>query len=738
MQLLYGNDGINYRTIDKSPEMSEGVERAILSTYSKYEFVSNPHNYTYEPEAITYVTSNLDLQLSSDCLLICKTGRIRKFSSPSYYLHCLVKEIPEDFYEEQFFEIFNASFVNDWDIDKYSNGDIDRYTFTSDVASGISLTDDQLIVILASFMSNESKGQKTMIMVDASGDDYNRRSRAILASIYRYLPTALRKTYGFKTYCRDRSNLPARVSFALFNRDETSDSSGLITLRETPESLHNCVEEKYIEYATYLVKDLDDDGRKQHFDLLKRFEKNGWLSIADCVLYYTKVKKWMNGHQEELLPEWIQYVDQNSFKKGALYEKLLEIIASKVTNEYYNDYLFNKVLILHHESIYQLSATAAKTIRFADCLDNIFILPDAFNEWYRAQLMAKINGVPHSASALKSVYEEEIETLKSIDIMSKNLRELLDCAIQDSSEMVVKCNRKMSEERDEELRNTSQRVAKMDSATIEDFYDNVEKIWNGIRFPDNRDSLVPTIEEWVDFHFPKTFANEKEVETYIQYFSKLNDMINLSKYEDYMRHLSAEKEKLIEEKENKTFLIFDGEVLLTYKSLILFADKGKIQNDDKVKVRIGEEEICMLFSALKWTVEFLLDPQCGRKPDVLVCNLILKNTRIFRIEHLPYILRDNLTDWKLEEIVSYFLEDEHPVKVSGKYIASLIKKNCDPDTIKTFVKMHKEETDGELADFFDELCSNQKDLRKKRKNEEGFDFSEQKTEIIGKLFGRKG
>ena len=27
MQLLYGNDGINYRTIDKSPDMSEGVEK---------------------------------------------------------------------------------------------------------------------------------------------------------------------------------------------------------------------------------------------------------------------------------------------------------------------------------------------------------------------------------------------------------------------------------------------------------------------------------------------------------------------------------------------------------------------------------------------------------------------------------------------------------------------------------------------------------------------------------------
>ena len=83
MQLLYGNDGINYRTIDKSPDMSEGVEKAILGTYSKYEFVSNPRAYSNEPEAVTYVTSNLDRQLPEDRMVVCKAGHMRNFSS-----HC--------------------------------------------------------------------------------------------------------------------------------------------------------------------------------------------------------------------------------------------------------------------------------------------------------------------------------------------------------------------------------------------------------------------------------------------------------------------------------------------------------------------------------------------------------------------------------------------------------------------------------------------------------------------------
>lgn len=118
MQLLYGNDGINYRTIDKSAEMSDNIVKSILNTYSKYEFVSNPKAYTdgYEPEAITYVSSDLERQFQNDQLVICKAGRMRRFSAASFYFHCLVREVPEDFYDKQFFEIFNYHFVDDYDV----------------------------------------------------------------------------------------------------------------------------------------------------------------------------------------------------------------------------------------------------------------------------------------------------------------------------------------------------------------------------------------------------------------------------------------------------------------------------------------------------------------------------------------------------------------------------------------------------------------------------------------------
>lgn len=743
MQLLYGNDGINYRTIDKSPEMTDGVEKAVLGTYSKYEFVSNPYKYTEEPETVTYVTSNLDRQLPADRVVVCKTGHIRKFSSPSYYLHCLVKEVPEDFYEEQFFEIFNYRFVSDHDIDQYQNESIDSYRFTSETMDVDSLTEDQLIVILASFMSNENRGQKTKILADASGDAYNRRSREILASLYRYLPPALRKAYGFKTYCQDGKNLPARVAFVVFNRDEAKDTTGCITLKETPEEIRNSIEEKYIEYAAYLVKGLDEKGRKEHFEVLKKLEKNGWLSIEECVLYYTKMRKWENGTQEELLPEWIQYVDQNSFMKGPLYEKILEIIVSKVTNAYYNTYLFDKVLKLFHESIYHLSPAAAKTIRFADCLDEIYIMPDRFQEWYLSQLRPKMEAAKEnghvSVAALKQIYQEEIETLKSIDIMSKELKELLDQEIRALTVKLQECDDILTEQQDEELQTISRMIADLEHASIEEFCDNIAMIWNNIHYPENRNNLVSTIEEWVDTHVPKKIVSEKEAETYIRLLSQLQDKLSTQKYQDYIRMFDRERERLEEEKKSRSFKIAEEAVLHSYCSLILLLDKDILQSDDEVRVRIGTREAAMRASSLKKVLGFILEPEAGRKPSSRILHRLMENTRVLHAEHLSYLLEEELEEQDIEDIVDYYLAEEYPAKVSGRYVAKMIKERYSQDTVKALRRAYKEEEEGELAAFYDELSVKQKDSYKREKEEEESSYSATKTEKKGKfgLFGGK-
>lgn len=742
MQLLYGNDGINYRTIDKSPDMSEGVEKTILGTYSKYEFVSNPRAYSNEPEAVTYVTSNLDRQLPEDRLVVCKTGHMRNFSSPSYYLHCLVKEVPDDFYGEQFFEIFNYQFISDYDIERYGGGSIDRYTFSTEIKDEVSLTNEQLIVVLASFMSNEHSGQKTKILVDAAGDAYNDRSRAILASIYHYLPPALRKSYGFKTYCQDGKNLPARVSFALFNRDEVKDDSGCITLQETVDGIRNFVEEKYIEYATFLVAKTDDESRKKHFGDLSKLEKNGWLAIDDCVLYYTKLKEWENGTQEELLPDWIQYIDQNSFLKGPLYERLLEIIVSKVDNEYYNTYLFDRVLKLYNESIYSLSPMAAKTLRFADCLDEIFIEKDRFHEWYHSQLQPKLETARRdghvSYTALKQIYSDEIEALKAVDIMSQELTDLLHVEIADLSAKLKECEENLADQQGAELETVSREVMKLNNASLGEFCGSIAVIWNTIRFPETRADAIPTIEEWVDEHVRRSYVSIKELEENESLFIELKDKLSPEKYDEYIDIFEAEKSRLEEEKKSRFFTIDKGEILNSYKSLIIYLDKGVLEPEDDVNIRVGNHgNTHMKAEGLKRVLEFILQPDsdnCLKSENNMV---LLARTDVFTAEHLPYILQEDLEVQQIEEVLDYYFESGHESMISGRYVGKLVKDTYESDVIKALRKEYKE-ADGELALFYEELSSKAKE-NSRRKDERWDDVPKSKPEKRGGLgfFGRK-
>ena len=591
-------------------------------------------------------------------------------------------------------------------------------------------------------MSNEHSGQKTKILVDAAGDAYNDRSRAILASIYHYLPPALRKSYGFKTYCQDGKNLPARVSFALFNRDEVKDDSGCITLQETVDGIRNFVEEKYIEYATFLVAKTDDESRKKHFGDLSKLEKNGWLAIDDCVLYYTKLKEWENGTQEELLPDWIQYIDQNSFLKGPLYERLLEIIVSKVDNEYYNTYLFDRVLKLYNESIYSLSPMAAKTLRFADCLDEIFIEKDRFHEWYHSQLQPKLETARRdghvSYTALKQIYSDEIEALKAVDIMSQELTDLLHVEIADLSAKLKECEENLADQQGAELETVSREVMKLNNASLGEFCGSIAVIWNTIRFPETRADAIPTIEEWVDEHVRRSYVSIKELEENESLFIELKDKLSPEKYDEYIDIFEAEKSRLEEEKKSRFFTIDKGEILNSYKSLIIYLDKGVLEPEDDVNIRVGNHgNTHMKAEGLKRVLEFILQPDsdnCLKSENNMV---LLARTDVFTAEHLPYILQEDLEVQQIEEVLDYYFESGHESMISGRYVGKLVKDTYESDVIKALRKEYKE-ADGELALFYEELSSKAKE-NSRRKDERWDDVPKSKPEKRGGLgfFGRK-
>lgn len=708
MQLLYGNDGVNYRLIDKSPEMTEGIQESMLATYSKYEFVTNWREYSSvdkEPEAITFVTSNLDNQMPVDQLVICKTGHMRQFSSPSYYFHGLVENVSDDFFKKEFFQIFNYEFIRDIDVELYKDGNIHEYVFDKREMNSVALTNDQLIVILANFMSNEKKGKKTKIFVDACGDRYNSRSREILASIYHYLPYELRKRYGFKSYSRDEKNLPARVSFVLFNQNETSRTEEYITLTETVSDIQQTNDKKYIEYATFLVS-MDDAERAQHFAQLSKLAKNGRLTISECITYFSNMSRWSMGTQEALLPEWIQYVDQNSFRKGPLYELLLEIVIEKVDNQYYNDYLFNEILELYKENICNLSPTAAKAIRFADCLDEIYIEPARFHEWYQSKLKAKLNKLnvadPAYEINLQKFYETEIAALKAVDIMSAELTDLLKTEIEELSKKCFKLSSNIDDLKEKELETVGRKLAALDNVSIDVFAREVINVQKGIHFSESKNETLIAVSEWIDKNFPKKFKNEKELDIYYQSLMKLKAYLGEQKFETCSKLITSEYARFVAEKESKNVVFEKSQLLKEYVELMVGLEKEVLNSTDKIQVVFerGGSKKSVSAAELKKILEFVLNPSDDNCSILTVYAQTLLNANVLTAEHLNYLLSNTgLREANIENILNYYLKK--PVQISGAYMASVIWKKHSEKT-KTFVKMYEEE-DGEAGRFAETL-----------------------------------
>lgn len=686
MQILYGNDGTNYRTIDKSPNMTGDVERALLGSYAKYDFSRTPGKYSSvenEPEAVTYVTSNMNLsnRFRRDQLIVCKTGHMQSFGSPSYYFHGLIKDVDEDFFDDDFFEIFGYSFIKDRDMFRYHDGLVDSYYYASDKHFNVALTKDQLIVILAMFMTNESSGKKTRILCDMSGDRFNQRSREILYSIYRYLPGGIRKRYGFSSYSQDDRNLSGRVSFVIFCKDDLDGNvSEMITLKENRADIARMVKKEYLEYAEYLVEELDDEGRKQHSKKLSGLADEGTLRIKDCVDYYSNTKQWSSGTQERCLPEWIDYIDQNSFRKGPLYEVLLQIIIDKVNNDYYNDYLFDDILRSNHETMQTLSPRAARTMRFADCLDEIFIDPARFHEWYRDTLDEKIRFLnssdPSYVQDRYNLYKEETEFLRRTDIMCEELKILLKREIDENEKLINGFSNDLEGQADAEKAEIGEKIHGLKS--LEEFSKSIGAIVKSIRFDVNKEDINIEVDEWLTSNLlGKNFTNLKDVGADQRAFDFVKRYASKEMAEKCEDHLHSEKDRLVIEQRSREFFVKTGSVLEQYDNLISSIAKGQLDEQAEVTVRFGDEKKCCKVIVLKSFFSFILRPAEDTYEQLdkdLKKRLISLNC--ISGEHARYLISDQQLEkkWKAE-IIDRYLKDD-PVTVSGAYLADLVLQHC--------------------------------------------------------------
>lgn len=745
MQLLYANDGINYRTISKSPDLTSGVERALLESYLKYDFITYRDNYTSvasEPEAITYAISNLNNELSKNCLIITKAGHMSNFATPCYYFHALIENVDDEFFKEQFFEIFNYQFVKDEDVSIYNHQNIDEYQFAKKQFNENCLSDEQLITILASFMNNEKSNKKTKIIVDTKGDNYNWRTRQILASIYRYLPYELRKRYGFLTYSKEDESGSGKVAFVLYPYEEVKTiNDSYIKLDDVNlEALIAKIDKRLINYAHYLVSELDDEGRKAHFEKLSKIAKNGRLKISDCVSYYTNLQKWLQGTQEKLLPEWINYVDQNSFRKGPLYEMLVGVIKTKVDNIYYNHYLFENLFKLYNENLTSLSLQAAKTIRFADCIDGLTIDHNRLISWYLDSLKNKINGSSQDVNtllSLKKLLAQEINSLKNVDIGSLQLKQIINELISLLTKKISEIDAKLETNLIAEGDQIGREIASMTNMNIQEFTTAIMKINAKMVFGENKIVLSSGIKEWFEDYLNSGDFNEVKINESNSSLETLKDVLEADDYQQFKNILKTKADELAKLKAAMIYEISDrSSVLKAYRLMQKYVDKGVIKADDHLKVIFGSDGYAIEAAKLKSILEFIL------VPSVLDTSLIgglkqLLNLRLLSVAHFPYLMQVIDDEYLIKKIVDYYFKGFEPIEISGNYVFNVLNQ-YHPEIVKKISEYYVE--DGRIEPrTFVELA--QRGNKKRSFYENDFiddDFNQEKNKKkgFGKLFKR--
>jgi hypothetical protein len=727
MQLLYANDGINYRTISKSPSLTFNAEKNLLESYMKYDFVNNSDCYSSvlnEPEAICYAVSNLNNALSTNHLIVTKTGHMSIYSTPSYYFHALIEKVDDHFFKEDFFEIFNYRFINDNEMNSIDN--IDNYQFKHVQQNNISLTDAQLITILATFMNNEKSNRKTKIIVDASGDQYNKRSREILASIYHYLPYELRKRYGFLTYSKEDDSGIGRVSFVLYNKDELKNiNNSYIKLDEIDlNNLNQRIDKKYINYVTYLVKELDEEGRKEHFEKLTTIAQNGRLKIDDCITYYSNLKKWMNGTQENLLKDWIDYVDQNSFRKGPLYELMIEIIQSKVDNEYYNKYLFEKILELYNVKIESLTPNATKTIRFSDCIPGLKIDEERMMDWYKNQLMNKVKGLHlnniNETIQYKKIIEKEISIISEIDIGSLQFKEILNHIIDGLNETINSINEKLDDNIDKEIENIGEQFNALKNVSINEFKKQVDHIRNSIVFDESKEIFCSNLEEWLQENINNLYS-EIELNKYAEFINDYKDDMSDNAYDKFMKAIQLKINQIKEEKKAKQIKLTNKiSVLNSYKIIQEDLNRGILNKEDEIEVCFNINTKIMKVEEVEKVLSFILAPM----PNVEINDYLdeLFELKLLSVEHFKYLI-ETQNGYGMKKVLDYYFKGMNTIEISGVYAAYIINNYATSFSKKT-LDYYKDDESTEVQLFVSQFKKKSKKVNKIDIDDDFNDFNE--------------
>ena len=426
MDLLYGNDGTNYRVLARSRDLTPEAARLLVNSYLAYYPVRNRAPYSrpeFEPESIYYVTSDLGGELAGDEVILAKNGRMTRTPSPSTYMHVHLEKPGADYYRDEFFDIFRMGFIRDTEVRGYSGKTLDGYRPERlyEIQEG-SVDRGIIRAVLYLLFDRNRLGHPVRLILDTSGDGYNRRAREVLFEIYHYLPYDMRRRFGFATYMDENQSGLQRVFLQLFDRAQLKEP-GMQDLDLgdfDPARVRAGIRKREIlAYVDYLTA-LSDKDREAYFEELDDFFSGTRMSVDDLLSIDMANRSWVGKTAEELMPLWVDYIFENSLMGGTAYNLIKKRITGHLTNETYNDYLFR---LMEEESadLMALPENVRRTIIMADEIDGLSIDSDRMQDYYRVNVIGQREEEGEDAASIMA----EVRSLEALDIGSPHFHEIL-------------------------------------------------------------------------------------------------------------------------------------------------------------------------------------------------------------------------------------------------------------------------------------------------------------------------
>ncbi|MEI3188607.1 MAG: hypothetical protein V8S38_02765 [Lachnospiraceae bacterium] len=544
MQLIYGNDGENYRTIAKTQDITAAQEKKLLSGYLGYEFVRDMNLYSSvakEPIAFTYVTTSLSGTMGEK-ILLAKNARMTNYATPSSYAHFRFFEQSEQLYGKDFFSLLRTGFSDGTDFAECTIDRLDLFERKNAeyIPKQDALEKEKLeIVVAAVLTAADSLSDQVKLILDVEGDEYNRRALDVIASVYACIPYNIRKKAGFSTYAGASAVIPGQVKLQIYPRDAYEKLKGhVIDLAKISFSGKPTTQ---IEKFAHELVEMSEEQREMWFHEFQNAFGLQKVSVNDHIQFYHNIDKWKNGAMNEMWDDLAAYAFEEKNRKSPLYKVFQNVIGNRIEKEdltrFFRAYVKS---LLNRQTNLSFTEDLRKYLALGEAIDTLSFEQEDFRLWENQNILDMAAGQYTDEEEQCKYLETVKEQMKTQNPGGRKFKEILGYMADVLDDHIQDLHKRIKEKKESEASKITTQLMKMNWNECN--YEEVQRIQKYIRYEENKEIftevLAKSLKSYLDE--PRPF---KDIEQYQRFSDMLKRFDQLLEPRTYQELIATSKRK---------------------------------------------------------------------------------------------------------------------------------------------------------------------------------------------------